>query len=97
LYRLALALKKSQVELSGEVLSGHCLDLTVKFDQHQVLCVQKLLAQFPHQLQPSEEEGIIMGRGNFKTRMMKQENQIALVNILLYERTPHCGLWTPLK
>lgn len=70
-----MELKKSMVELNGGAMLGHCQELSVQFDQHKIVHVQKLVSHFPHELHMSREEEIT-GRKKFSAQLSQKENQI---------------------
>ncbi len=85
LFRVSLALKNSEVGLNGGVILGHALEVGIKFDQHRIITLEKLIGQFPHEISTEMGEGEgegegekrdIRGRGLFKERMLQEENHL---------------------
>ena len=83
LFRLSAELKKSKIEFNGGVVQGQCFKCSVTFDQHKIVQIHKVFARFPHQLPVAEGEEGITGRGKFKTRLSREENELMYVRTLI--------------
>ena len=74
-FRLSMEVKDSGMGINGGTMLAHVLSMSIGFDQHRIVSVEKLVGRFPHYLSEEEEEDV-EGRKRFKGQLVREDNFI---------------------